>query len=198
MTIADERRLVTVLFADLVGFTGRAESSDPEAVREIQRTYFAAVSAEVERYGGTVEKFIGDAAMALFGAPQAHDDDAERALRAALNIREVIGRLEGGLEGAQDAGLEVRIGVNTGEVVGGTAGPQSGDYTVSGDAVNVAARLQQAAEPNEILVGGMTRRLSANAFTFAPREQMALRGRAEPQPEPPPGGDEVRPTGLIE
>jgi class 3 adenylate cyclase/tetratricopeptide (TPR) repeat protein len=172
VTITDERRLVTVLFADLVGFTGRAEQSDPEAVREFQRTYFAAIAAEVERFGGGVEKFIGDAAMALFGAPTAHDDDAERALRTALSIREAVGRLEGG--------LEVRIGVNTGEVVGGTAGPQAGDYTVSGDAVNVAARLQQAAAPNEILVGGMTRRLSAGAFAFAPREEMALKGRAEP------------------
>ena len=118
VTITDERRLVTVLFADLVGFTGRAEESDPEAVRELQRAYFGAVAAEVERFGGNVEKYIGDAAMALFGAPQAHDDDAERALRAALSIREAVGGLEGG--------LEVRIGVNTGEVVGGTGGPQHG------------------------------------------------------------------------
>ena len=138
VTISDERRLVTVLFADLVGFTGRAEQSDPEALRTLQRTYFAAVSAEVERYGGTLEKFIGDAAMAIFGAPQAHDDDAERALRTALRIREAVAAMEGG--------LEVRIGVNTGEVVGGMgAGPQAGDYTVSGDAVNVAARRGRSA-----------------------------------------------------
>jgi class 3 adenylate cyclase len=172
VTFTDERRLVTVLFADLVGFTGLAEESDPEAVRELQRAYFAAVAAEVERYGGSVEKYIGDAAMALFGAPQAHDDDAERALHAALNIREAVARLEDG--------LEVRIGVNTGEVVGGAAGPQHGEYTVTGDAVNVAARLQQTAAPNEILVGGTTRRLSAEAFAFAPREPMVLKGRAEP------------------
>ena len=172
MTITDERRLVTVLFADLVGFTGRSEQSDPEAVREFQRAYFAAIASEVERFGGTVEKYIGDAAMALFGAPQAHDDDAERALRTALSIRDAVARLAGG--------PEVRIGVNTGEVVGGTGGPQAGDYTVSGDAVNVAARLQQMAEPNEILVGGMTRRLSAGAFAFAPVEEMSIRGRAEP------------------
>jgi adenylate cyclase len=172
MAMADERRLVTVLFADLVGFTGRAESSDPEAVREIQREYFAAVSAEVERYGGTLEKYIGDAVMAIFGAPHAHDDDAERALRAALGIRQAVGRL------ASD--LEVRIGVNTGEVVGGMgSGPHAGDYTVSGDAVNVAARLQQTAEPNEILAGGITRRLSAEAFAFAPLSELALKGRVE-------------------
>ena len=172
MTITDERRLVTVLFADLVGFTGRAEQSDPEAVREFQRAYFAAIASEVERFGGTVEKYIGDAAMALFGAPLAHDDDAERALRTALRIRDAVA----GLDGVP----EVRIGVNTGEVVGGTGGPQGGDYTVSGDAVNVAARLQQAAAPGEILVGGMTRRLSADAFAFAPLDEMALKGRADP------------------
>ena len=172
MTITDERRLVTVLFADLVGFTGRAENSDPEAVRELQRAYFAAVTAEVVRFGGTLEKYIGDAVMAIFGAPQAHDDDAERALRSALEIRKALSELDGA--------LEVRIGVNTGEVVGGTAGPQEGDYTVSGDAVNIAARLQQTAAPGEILVGGMTRRLSSDAFAFAPLDEMALKGRTEP------------------
>ena len=170
MTLTDERRLVTVLFADLVGFTGRAEFSDPEVVRDMQRAYFAAVSAEVERYGGTVEKYIGDAVMAIFGAPRAHDDDAERALRAALRIRDAVGGLE--------ADLQVRIGVNTGEVVGGMgSGPQASDYTVSGDAVNVAARLQQTAEPNEILVGGTARRLSAESFAFAPLSELALKGR---------------------
>ena len=172
VTISDERRLVTVLFADLVGFTGRSESSDPEQVRELQRAYFGVVAAEVERYGGSVEKYIGDAAMALFGVPVAHDDDAERGLRAALAIREGVSAL--------DDELEVRIGVNTGEVVGGPGGPQQGEYSVSGDAVNVAARLQQSARPNEILVGGTTRRLAYEAFGFVPRETMALKGRAEP------------------
>jgi adenylate cyclase len=172
VTISDERRLVTVLFADLVGFTGRAESTDPEQVRELQRAYFATVAAEVERYGGSVEKYIGDAAMALFGAPQAHDDDAERALHTALAIRDGVSGL--------DDDLEVRIGVNTGEVVGGLAGPHEDDYTVSGDAVNVAARLQQSAQPNEILVGGTTRRLAYEAFAFAPRDPMTLKGRSEP------------------
>ena len=172
VTITDERRLVTVLFADLVGFTGRAETSDPEQVRELQRAYFAVVAQEVERYGGVVEKYIGDAAMALFGVPQAHDDDAERALRTALAIRDGVTAL--------DDELEVRIGVNTGEVVGGPGGPQGqGDYSVSGDAVNVSARLQQSAQPNEILAGGMTRRLAYEAFDFAPRDAMQLKGRAE-------------------
>jgi adenylate cyclase len=169
---ADERRLVTVLFADLVGFSSRAEAADPEQVRELQRAYFAVVSREVERYGGTLEKYIGDAVMAIFGAPQAHDDDAERALRAALRIRESVTSLA--------ADLEVRIGVNTGEVVGGPgSGPHAGDYTVSGDAVNVAARLQQTAGPGEVLVGAATRRLSAEAFTFAPLAELELKGRRE-------------------
>jgi class 3 adenylate cyclase len=171
VTISDERRLVTVLFADIVGFTGRAESADPEQVRDLQRAYFATVAAQVERYGGSVEKYIGDAVMALFGAPQAHDDDAERALYTAMAIRE-------GVAGMDD-GLEVRIGVNTGEVVGGLAGPQQGEYSVSGDAVNVAARLQQHAQPNEILVGETTRRLAYEAFQFAPRDRMELKGRTE-------------------
>jgi adenylate cyclase len=172
VTITDERRLVTVLFADLVGFTGRSEAIDPEEVRELQRGYFSTVTAEVERFGGTVEKYVGDAVMALFGAPQAHDDDAERALHAALAIREGVATLEGG--------LEVRIGVNTGEVVGGLGGPQMGDYTVSGDAVNVAARLQQTAGPNQILCGPMTRRLAYEAFAFATHETLSLKGRSEP------------------
>jgi adenylate cyclase len=172
MTFADERRLVTILFADMVGFTGRSESSDPEAVREIQRVYFAAVSAEIERFGGTVEKYIGDAVMATFGAPQAHDDDAERALRAALGIRDAVGRLV--------ARLEVRIGINSGEVVGGGgSGPHAGEYTVTGDAVNVAARLQQAAAPDQIVVGAVTRRLAAEAFEFAPLYVLTLKGRVE-------------------
>ena len=171
MTISEERRLVTVLFVDLVGFTSRSESSDPEEVRDIQRAYFEAVAAEVQRYGGTVEKYIGDAVMAIYGAPQAHDDDAERALHAALAIREAVRQ--------QD--LEVRIGVNTGEVVGGAgSGPQAHEYTVTGDAVNVAARLQQAAEPDGILVGATTRRLAANAFEFATLEPLELKGKAEP------------------
>ncbi len=173
VTISEERRLVTVLFVDLVGFTTRAESADPEEVREIQRAYFAAVSAEIERYGGTVEKYIGDAVMAIYGAPRAHDDDAARALHAALAIRDAV--KEAGHE------LEVRIGVNTGEVVGGAgSGPQQHEYTVTGDAVNVAARLQQAAEPDEVYVGSTTRRLAAESFEFAALPLMELKGKAEP------------------
>ena len=160
MTISEERRLVTVLFVDMVGFTGRTETTDPEEVREIQRAYFETVAAEIDRYGGTVEKYIGDAVMAIFGAPRAHGDDPERALRAALAIREAIA------QGHSE--LEIRIGVDTGEVVGGAApGAHAAEYTVTGDAVNVAARLQQAAEPGEVVVGARTRRLAAEAFDFS-------------------------------
>ena len=171
MTFTEERRLVTVLFVDLVGFTSRSEASDPEEIREIQRAYFAAVASEVHRYGGRVEKYIGDAVMALYGAPQAHDDDAARALHAALAIRDAVA----------EQGLEVRIGVNTGEVVGGAgAGPQAQEYTVTGDAVNVAARLQQLAPAGEIYVGAGTRRLASDTFEFAALGPMDMKGKAEP------------------
>jgi class 3 adenylate cyclase/tetratricopeptide (TPR) repeat protein len=154
---SEDRRLVTILFADLVGFTGRVEAADPESMREMQRAYFEAVSHQVTRYGGEVEKYIGDAVMAVFGVPQAHDDDAERALHAAIGIRDAVHGL--GLD------LEIRIGVDTGEVVGGLGtGPSAGEYTVTGDAVNVAARLQQAASPGEILVGAVTGRLAGEGF----------------------------------
>jgi adenylate cyclase len=173
VTISEERRLVTALFVDMVGFTSRTETSDPEDIREIQRAYFETVAAEIERYAGTIEKYIGDAVMAIFGAPRGHGDDPERALRAALGIRDALGR--GQVE------LEIRIGVDTGEVVGGGApGAHAAEYTVTGDAVNVAARLQQAAEPGEIVVGASTRRLAAEAFDFSPMLPLELRGKAAP------------------
>jgi adenylate cyclase len=173
VTISEERRLVTVLFVDIVGFTGRTEISDPEDVRELQRAYFEIVAAEIERYAGTVEKYIGDAVMAIFGAPRSHGDDPERALRAALGIRDALQR--GQVE------FEIRVGVNTGEVVGGGApGAHAAEYTVTGDAVNVAARLQQAANPGEIVVGAGTRRLAADAFDFSPLPPLELRGKAAP------------------
>src|ERR671915_1521293 len=129
-----ERKVVTVLFADLVGFTSRAESLDPEDVEAILRPYHEHVRAELERFGGTVEKFIGDAVVAVFGAPVAHEDDPERAVRAALAIRDWAREQEG---------LELRIAVNTGEALV-TLGvrPEQGEGMVAGDVVNTAARLQ--------------------------------------------------------
>ena len=135
----EERKVVTCLFCDLVGFTARAEQLDPEDVRRLLQPYHALVRAELERFGGTVEKFIGDAVMAVFGAPIAHEDDPERAVRAALAIRETL---------AADGELEVRIGITTGEaLVALDARPEAGEGIVSGDVVNTAARIQAAADP---------------------------------------------------
>ena len=145
----EERKVVTVLFADLVGFTSRSEQLDPEDVRAVLAPYHARLRDELERYGGTVEKFIGDAVMAVFGAPVAHEDDPERAVRAALAIRSWIVD--------DQAELQVRIGVNTGEtIVNLAARPAEGEGMVAGDVVNTAARLQSAAAVNGILVGAQT------------------------------------------
>src|SRR5215212_9691786 len=137
-----ERKIVTVLFADLVGFTARAETLDPEDVEAILRPYHERLRRELEQRGGTVEKFIGDAVMAVFGAPVAHEDDPERAVRAALAIRDGI---------LEDGQLEVRIAVNTGEaLVNVDANPGAGEAMVAGDVVNTASRLQSAAPTNAI------------------------------------------------
>ena len=135
----EERKVVTCLFCDLVGFTARSEAMDPEDVRRLLQPYHARVRGELERFGGTVEKFIGDAVMAVFGAPIAHEDDPERAVRAALAIRDSL---------AADGQLEVRIGITTGEALVALDGrPEAGEGMVSGDVVNTAARLQTAARP---------------------------------------------------
>src|SRR5437660_5938 len=145
----EERKVITVLFADLVGFTSRAEKMDPEDVRAMLSPYYARLRSEIERFGGTVEKFIGDAVMALFGAPVAHEDDPERAVRAALAIRDWV------LE--QDEKLQLRIAVSTGEaLISLGARPREGEGMASGDVVNTTARLQTAAPVNGILVGEQT------------------------------------------
>src|SRR5436305_1493394 len=146
-----ERKVVTVLFADLVGFTSRAEHLDPEDVEAILRPYHARLREELERFGGTVEKFIGDAVMALFGAPVAHEDDPERAVRAALAIRDWVRE--------HDTELQLRLAVNTGEaLVAVDARPDLGEGVASGDVVNTSARLQAAAPVNGVLVGELTYR----------------------------------------
>ena len=137
-SLAHVRKTVTVVFCDLVGSTALGERTDPEVLREVMTRYHAELRAILERHGGTVEKFVGDAAMAIFGLPHVHEDDALRAVRAAVEMRDAVAPL----------GLEVRIGVNTGEVVAGT-----GETLATGDAVNVAARLEQAAEAGEVLIG---------------------------------------------
>src|SRR3989440_11377789 len=149
----ETRKVVTVLFCDLVGSTALGESTDPEALRARMRRYFADLRMILERHGGAVEKFVGDAVMAVFGVPVAHEDDALRAVRAAWEMRAAVPAL----------GLRARIGVNTGEVVAGV-----GDTLVTGDAVNVAARLEQAAEAGEALIGAETRRPGPGAAECPP------------------------------
>jgi class 3 adenylate cyclase len=168
----EERKIVSVLFADLVGFTSQAERMDPEEVRAILQPYHASVRADLQRWGGTVEKFIGDAVMALFGAPVAREDDPERAVRSALAIRETL---------AADGRLHVRIGITTGEaLVTLDARPETGEGMAAGDVVNTAARLQAAAAVDGILVDETTFRATARAIEYRDHEPVSLKGKAEP------------------
>jgi len=168
----EERKVVTCLFCDLVGFTARAEAMDPEDVRRLLQPYHARVRAELERFGGTVEKFIGDAVMAVFGAPVAHEDDPERAVRAALTVREAI---------ATDDGLDVRIGITTGEaLIAVEARPEKGEGMASGDVVNTAARLQSAAPVNGILVDATTYRATERVVSYRAAPPVEAKGKAQP------------------
>ena len=154
--LREERKVVTVVFADLVGSTERAERLDPEDVRAILAPYHERLRHELERFGGTVEKFIGDAVVGVFGAPVVHEDDAERAVRAALSIQDAIAQLN---EADPRLALEVRIGVNTGEaLVALGARPERGEAMVAGDVMNTGARLQAAAPPGAVLVSEPTQR----------------------------------------
>ena len=171
--MAQERKVVTVLFCDLVGFTSRAEEMDPEDIAALLAPYHARLRSELERYGGTVEKFIGDAVMALFGAPTAHEDDPERAVRAALAIRDF----------ARDEGIELRIGVTTGEaLISLEARPEHGETMATGDVINTAARLQTAAPVNGVLVGEATFRATRTAIEYEDREPVEAKGKSRPVP----------------
>jgi class 3 adenylate cyclase/tetratricopeptide (TPR) repeat protein len=171
----EERKVVTVVFADLVGFTSRSEHMDPEDVRRLLDAYWERLRDELERHGGTIEKFIGDAVMALFGAPIAHEDDPERAVRAAIAIRDSI-REDGG-------DIQVRIGVNTGEaLVLLEARPAEGEGMAAGDVVNTAARLQANAPVNGILVGEITHRATRHGIEYAEHEPIVAKGKSEPVP----------------
>ena len=161
------RKTVTVVFCDLVGSTALGEQTDPEALRALLGRYFERMSGIVESHGGTVEKFIGDAVLAVFGVPVVHEDDALRACRAAVEMRDALPAL----------GIQGRIGVNTGEVVTGTA-----ERLVTGDAVNVAARFEQAAAPGEVLIGASTHELVHGAVDAEPVEPLVLKGKSEPVP----------------
>ena len=171
---------MTVLFADVTGSTALGERLDPESLRGVMSRYFDEMRSAVEAHEGTVEKFIGDAVMAVFGVPLVHEDDALRAVLAASRMRESLVPLNAELEGTWGARLEVRTGVNTGEVVAGD--PSSGQSFVTGDAVNIAARLEQAAEPGEILLGEETRRLVRDAVLVEPVDPLELKGKAERVP----------------
>jgi class 3 adenylate cyclase/tetratricopeptide (TPR) repeat protein len=175
--VVAEIRLVSVLFADLVGFTALSESRDPEEVRELLSRYFDVCRELIERYGGTVEKFIGDAVMAVWGAPAATEDDAERAVRTALELVAAVASL-GAEVGAPT--LRARAGVLTGEAAV-TLGA-TGQGMVAGDLVNTASRLQAAAEPGSVLVGEATRRAAGQAIAFTDLDPLTLKGKAEPVP----------------
>ena len=172
-----ERRLVSVLFADLVGFTGLAEDRDPEAVRDLLTRYFALATDVIGRYGGTVEKFIGDAVMAVWGAPVAREDDPERAVRAALELLDGVHHL--GVDAAGSP-LRARAGVLTGDAAVTVGSVNQG--MVAGDLVNTASRLQAVAPPDAVLVGEATHLATENAIAYEPVGEQSLKGKALPVP----------------
>jgi len=175
---AEERKVVSVLFVDLVGFTNRSDRADPEDVRAILRPYHARMKHEIERFGGTIEKFVGDAVMAVFGAPAAHEDDAERAVRAALRILEAIDELN-----AENSGLDlaVRAAVNTGEaLVSLTAQPERGEGIATGDVVNTASRLQNAAPTGGLVAGEPTYLATRHTIDYEEAQPVSVKGKSEP------------------
>jgi class 3 adenylate cyclase/tetratricopeptide (TPR) repeat protein len=178
---AEERRVVTVLFADLTGSTALAERLDVEDMRLVLERLFEALAREVTKLDGTVDKYVGDEIMAVFGAPVAHEDDAARAVTAAAAMQAAMPALNASLDARHDARLALRIGINTGEVVAGVLGGQiQATYTVVGDPVNTAKRLQAAAHPGQILVGEPTRQAAARSFEFESAGAIAAKGKAEP------------------
>jgi class 3 adenylate cyclase/tetratricopeptide (TPR) repeat protein len=179
-TPGEERKVVSVLFVDLVGFTERSDRADPEDVRARLRPYHARLKQEIESRGGTVEKFVGDAVMAAFGAPVAHEDDAERAVLTALRILDAIPELN---EAYPELELAVRAAVNTGEaIVALGARLQEGEGMVAGDVVNTASRLQQVAPVGGVVVGEITHRATSQAFDYEELEPVTVKGKAEPIP----------------
>jgi len=172
-----ERKIVTVLFCDLVGFTARSDHADPEDVRAILEPFHRLARSEIERYGGTLDKFIGDAAMGVFGSPAIHEDDPERAVRAALGILERLQELREEPAGQPPA---VRIGVNTGEAVVSLGGGVQAGENVAGDVVNTASRLQAAAPAGAVIVGQATYRATRDAVRYEELEPVRAKGKAEP------------------
>jgi class 3 adenylate cyclase/tetratricopeptide (TPR) repeat protein len=177
LLVREERRTVTVLFADLSGYTAVAERLDHETVKALVDRCLGRLGEEVERVGGRVDKYMGDAVMAIFGAPVAHEDDPERAVRAAIAMQAAMGELNQRLLADHGFEFALRVGVNTGEVLAGRVGEA---YTVIGDAVNVASRLQTSAPPGTITVGERTRRATGDVIEYLPLEPLTLKGKAEP------------------
>ena len=178
-TPADERRQVTVLFADLSGYTAVSERMDPESVKALVDDALKRLGDEVARYGGTVDKYIGDNVMAIFGAPVAHEDDEERAVRAALGMQAAMDGINADMTARHGASLQLRVGINTGEVLAGAVGD---GYTVIGDTVNVAARLQAAGRPGAVTVGERTYRATSSEVQYRQLDPLHLKGKAEPVP----------------
>ena len=170
----EERKLVTILFADVTGSTILGDTLDPEDVRALMGRYYEHAHRVLSQHGGTLEKFIGDAVMAVFGLPQAHGDDAERALAAALALREAVTRDE-----ILGESFQLRIGINTGEVIA-TSDVSNSDFLVTGDAVNVAARLQQYASPGEIVADERTTGAAQTAFLFDEPHLVEIKGKRQP------------------
>jgi|GEM_PF-377962 len=178
--VEEERRWLTALFCDLVGFTPLTESLDPEEVREIQTLYFNAMSRELQRFGGSVEKYAGDAVLALFGTPVAHEDDPERAVRCALAMQEAFQEVVDFAMERAGKKVALRIGVNSGELVSGSWDINGRiDYSATGDALNTAARLQTACEPGGVIVGQETMLMARRAIVFGPRQDLTLKGKSD-------------------
>ncbi len=177
---SEERRIVTVLFADLAGFTTLAESMDPEDLRAVVARFYNLVAAEVARFGGTVEKYVGDAALAIFGLPDLHEDDAERAVRAALAAQDALTGLNDQLAREGGPQLGMRIGINTGEVVADPKGGAAGEFHLAADAINVAARLQQHGQAGSILIGPRTEGLVRGVVETVAVGPVALKGKTQP------------------
>src|SRR5947208_4048844 len=174
----EERKVITAIFVDLVGSTSRSEQLDPEDVKALVAPYHARVRAELERHGGTFEKFSGDAMLALFGSPKAHEDDPERATRAALAVSKAIADLN---EEDEWLDLHIRIGIHTGEaLVMLGARPSEGEWSAAGDVLNTAARIQSAAPVDGILVSDTTYLATKETFSFEAAEAVQAKGKAEP------------------
>src|SRR5215208_7109597 len=172
------RKVVTVLFSDLTGYTALGDELDPESLGRLMGRYFEEMKIVLDRHGGTVEKFIGDAVMAVFGVPRAHEDDAHRALRAAVEMRDALNKLNEEIEGAWGVRVLSRTGVNTGEVL--AEDPSSGHSFIAGDAVNLASRLETAADPGEILIGEATYRLVRDVIEAEPTPPLVVKGKRDP------------------